>query len=265
MPAGVSMRRATILTALAIGLAGFVAAGVAASFVFGSSGSAPASAEAFLFEIPDQLPVRPGQYVHTRTEMWERHGPKAAVIAAAGQRPEGTVAESWFEIGEDSAGGPVIVRALSTLSDSSGAVIQRATVGEQGSRTIDPRTGQVLAENAARTTWNLDGSRRRAALLKEALQSGAVLEPTAESLTIEVWDEPLAQGASDDAGDWSIPYVGDLDPTALVRRLTVDRMGTVTKDEIFIVDGAGSRVLVSQSVTVTEILSEEPDGVFEGR
>ena len=243
-----------------LGLATILVAVAVATLVSGRSTTGVAEAQAFLQQIPDRLAVEPGQVLHTRTEVFERYGPKAGVIAdATGIGTENHIRESWIEFGD----GDLIASSLGRLIDDNGVTVQKSSFDGSRRYEINPKTGQVLRDEAAAAP-RVNIPKARAEAFAKALTDGTskVVSQTDSELTIETrQDVPAGLAApKDNPNDYDVPYIADLGPQTFITRETIGQDGVVRAHDVFVITQTGQVVLIlSERTTVNEVLEDLPD------
>lgn len=232
-------------------------------------GTSVAEARSFLQSVtlPDKLPVADGQFLHLRTEVYRRYGPKAAeIMALPGTGPENTIQEGWYQFGPNQT----VTRYRETLSEPGGRRVQESVRDQTNTRTVDSRTGAVLSEAVVTGPAKANAEAATAARLKAALDAGVAkpVSQTSESLTIELrqdWKQLFPQGRTSSPQGFAIPYAEDLAPVELISRVTLRRDGFVLLDEHSVRTATGRQVLIeSRRTTVVEITNTAPTGAFGG-
>jgi hypothetical protein len=260
---------------LRLGVAGGIAALAAATAVLaivllpgGARQPSVAEAQAFLAQIPDHLEVQPGQVLHTRSEVYERYGPKAADIAAGtGIATERYTQESWIEVGPNNNA----TRTFARIVDANGKVVKESKF-ENGTLTeIEPATGvsrtppQPILENGE---LKLNGASSRAAAYERALTSGitTVVRQNSSEITLRTYEEltDLAPTPSYGPGAYVVPFYADLDGVAIITIETIRGDGTVPQGDVYVLTKSGKSVLVQSATSVDEVLDSMPAGIFGG-
>jgi hypothetical protein len=227
-----------------------------------------ANAQTFLDQaIPERLPVRAGQVTHTRTEIYQRYGPKATEIRAIpGTGPENMVQEGWYEFGANQS----LTRWRVTLVDASGSVIQHSVLNQGRLRVTAGGTGAVLFERPTPGSLPADAPAERAQQIRAALNAGRArpVTQTADLLTVEFrenWRDLFPSGRTSGPSGVAIPYAEDLSPVELVTRVSIRSDGVLMSEEQYARTPGGREVLIeSRRTTLHEIRDAAPSGTFEG-
>lgn len=248
------------------GIGGVVAAAaglavVAALVLPGSGGRSGGVAEAlqFLQAIPDRFAVGPGDVLYIRTEVYDRHGRKAAEIATHPEAlTESHVRESWLEIGSDES----IVRSFARVLDSNGVVVQEARAENGVLRAVDPRTGEEIgvAELPAQSIQDTAGF--RAERYEQALLNGTaeIVVQDEDRITLRFTEVVPREIREQEfgAGEFSLSFYHDLDPIEFITLETLAGDGTMPEAERYVLTGSGEMVLIQSAHSVYAILDAMP-------
>jgi hypothetical protein len=260
------MKRISIRAIAALSVAALIAAWAFGFLRTSNDGSLrTAEARAFLTEkVPDSLDVKPGQVLHTHTDVYTRFGPKAAEIAAGtGIMTENHVRESWQQIADDGS----LAASYARVIDATGAVVQESVSRPGEIRSIDPRSNSVIKSAGpdnpiTASSTQITTPKGRALAYEQALRDGRarVLNQTPDELSLEISDQlpQIAQDKQWGPGEYQVPYTGDLRPTALITKVTVRADGVVTSSEGYALTSSGKRVLIQSEHSTTEILDQLP-------
>ena len=215
-------------------LAPLVVAGLAAAVIFGvrnwpSDGLNPttvlARSQAAEEEVLAQLTE--GKVLYLRDEAYARQGPAASAVREICSEwclPERYVHELWLEVGR----GGKITRVRGWVKSETGQLLQDITT--VGSEVI---TQEVASAAEFRTPLRLSvediasSMRMSADFRAQQLSTGAATisgrSLIGERATIILDESIPLPPASDNVGDgYSIPYVQDIKPVSLLRRIEVD-------------------------------------------
>ena len=253
-----------------------------------SGTTSTASAHAFLDQIPDHLALEVGEVLYTRTEVYQRYGPKAEDIAAGTGIPtEHHVVENWQQIGPANT----LARSFARLFDDNDNVLRESVIESGVVSTIDAETQQTLSEEELVLDdglLKLNAEKTRANRINTALSAGnaTILSQTTSELTVELirsapnclagvpneireaiendGTSPCKDSLTDfGEGEWKVPFYADLDVEAVVSVITIRNDGIVLMSRDYVVSPSGVRTLIFSAESSVAILDQMPD--FVGR
>jgi hypothetical protein len=205
---------------------------------------------AMLNAAPETVGIEPGETLYVRYENYERHGPNAEQIAKfRNLATERSIRETWYEVGADR----LVVRSVSRVIDANGDVIQLDITRNGKLESMDPRTGNVLADTEY-LPWSIDdGFTRLAGVFADSLAAGTVrlVSVTDAQVAIESDVELNKDDDWQERVGFEVPFYYDLAPESGLMRNFLDADGIGGRWEYWAVLPDGDEVLLSSS-TLTD-------------
>lgn len=250
--------RALVVLLPVLAIAGAVLAFLLVDRSSGTPDAAAVLARAQAAEEEALSQLTEGKVLHVQDRIYKRHGPAAETIKDRSSEwylPETRVTDTWAEVGT----GGEIVRIWGLVKDErTGSLLQRTVT--TGSEIViqDVATGEEKQIPFAVSVQDLL-TRLNEAIEARAEQSQSGSEVSGEEMignrTVIVLDGPASpylsavaeQKSTFAGGGYSLPYVVDLEPVSIFRRVTVDKESFVPLRWSFVVvDAAGNEYIIKE-------------------
>jgi hypothetical protein len=209
----------------------------------------------------------PGKVIYGKTEVYQRHGPAAAEIAARPDaQPERFYGEGWSLIDQDG----YVSEVRSVQKDTDGNVIQtgwssnselvfKFTKGETEYRIpFVPYSDQAWAHGLAGFIDGLPD--------KGFQKAGGGLWDGKETAVFEIkheYQKLQLEQYGPNASGYRIPYTEDLEPQYVLERIElVVENPLINRSQRWAVDAQGSKTLIYETVTVMLEVIDSPQSFY---